>query len=326
MNTFTSDLHFHTTDSDGNKTNEERIGQILLLDPKRDGIWAATNHDRFSPGFVEWARAEWIQSIWATEISAHSDALNLSLHVTCYAPILSERIRSIVDDIVSKRQHKIHGQIEKLQLRWFPINKADFFAWIVDSKMSPESATNWHLAQYLWRKKGTFEVVSDLTWWRVQSEVDFMRECLRENGDFADIGYHKIPRYEPELDAIAEIAEKEGAILSIAHPNFSFTKKLVKDYGAKNSHDRIRYFHDSIVPIISEAGIRNYEVNAIASPEWKQGVVDALKKSGGMMTFWSDNHGLDHADQKHGVFGSINSHVSEEELQPILTKLRSFAD
>ncbi len=53
MNTFTSDLHFHTTDSDGNKTNEERIGQILLLDPKREGIWAATNHDRFSPGFVE---------------------------------------------------------------------------------------------------------------------------------------------------------------------------------------------------------------------------------------------------------------------------------
>ena len=53
MNTFTSDLHFHTTDSDGNKTNEERIGQILLLDPKKEGIWAATNHDRFSPGFVE---------------------------------------------------------------------------------------------------------------------------------------------------------------------------------------------------------------------------------------------------------------------------------
>ena len=50
MNTFTSDLHFHTTDSDGNKTNAERIEEILLLDPKRDGIWAATNHDRFSPG------------------------------------------------------------------------------------------------------------------------------------------------------------------------------------------------------------------------------------------------------------------------------------
>ena len=48
-----SDLHFHTTDSDGIKTNAERIEQIITLDPERKGIWATTNHDRFSSGFVE---------------------------------------------------------------------------------------------------------------------------------------------------------------------------------------------------------------------------------------------------------------------------------
>lgn len=53
--------------------------------------------------------------------------------------------------------------------------------------MSPESATNWHIAQYLWRQKKTLEVVSDLTSGAVISELDFMRECLRENGDYADI-------------------------------------------------------------------------------------------------------------------------------------------
>ena len=42
------DLHFHTTDSDGNKTNAERIVQIQALDPENQGIWATTNHDRYS--------------------------------------------------------------------------------------------------------------------------------------------------------------------------------------------------------------------------------------------------------------------------------------
>ncbi len=326
MNTFHSDLHNHTTDSDGIKTNAERIEEIHILDPDSEWIWAVTNHDRFSPGFVENARSAGISAIWATEISAHSDDLNLSLHVTCYTPVLSDRIRSIVDAIVAKRKFKVLGQIEKLQKWGFPINEKDFFQWIIDAKMSPESATNWHIAQYLWRQKRTIEVVSDLTSWRVQSELDFMRECLRENGDFSDIGYYKIPRYEPELDVIAWIAESEGAVLSIAHPNFSFTKKLLQEYGAKNSMDRIRSFKERIVPIISDAGIYNYEVNALASPEWKQGITETLWKTGGMMTFWSDNHGLEHADKKHGVFGVINPLIQKDEITPILAKLRSFIE
>jgi hypothetical protein len=53
--------------------------------------------------------------------------------------------------------------------------------------MSPESATNWHIAQYLWKKKSARELASDLTNGNVASELDFMRECLREHGDYADI-------------------------------------------------------------------------------------------------------------------------------------------
>lgn len=43
------DLHAHTTVSDANKTDTERILQIQSLDPKNYGIWAMTNHDRYSP-------------------------------------------------------------------------------------------------------------------------------------------------------------------------------------------------------------------------------------------------------------------------------------
>lgn len=187
MEKFASDLHFHTTDSDGIKTNAERIEQILVLDPKKEGIWATTNHDRFSPSFVEGARDVGIGAIWATEISAHSTELDLSLHITCYAPYLSDRIASMVDGIITKRKEKVKGQIAKLRERGFPITESGFFQWIIDSKMSPENATNWHLAQYLWRQKRAIEVASDLTGGRVSSELDFMRECLRENGDWSSI-------------------------------------------------------------------------------------------------------------------------------------------
>lgn len=318
------DLHFHTTDSDGTKTNEERIEQILALDPQKEWVWATTNHDRFSPGFVEVARDAGIKSIWATEISAHSDELDLSLHITCYVPQVSARIAAIIEGIITKRKNKIIGQIAKLRERGFPITESDFFDWIMSTKMSPENATNWHLAQYLWRQKNTIEVVSHLTGGSVTSELDFMRECLRENGDWNQIGYFRIPRYEPELNDLVAIAKQEDMVLSVAHPNFSFTKNLVKTHGATNTAKQIEIFHGRIVPILSDIGIRNYEVNAIASPEWKHAIVETTQKTGGYTTFGSDNHGLDHADSKHGVFGKMNPSLTDREVQPIFKKLRSF--
>lgn len=324
MEKFSSDLHFHTTDSDGIKTNAERIEQILILDPKKEWIWATTNHDRFSPSFVEGARDAGIQAIWATEISAHSNELDLSLHITCYSPHLSARMAQVVETICLKRKDKIIGQIAKLRERWFPITESDFFQWIISTKMSPENATNWHLAQYLWKQKNTVEVAAYLTSGSVTSELDFMRECLRENGDFSSIWYYRIPRYEPELSELVEIAKQEDIVLSVAHPNFSFAKKLIKEYGATSSTERIQSFHNRIVPILSDIGIRNYEVNALASPDWKDAIVGTVKKTGWLITFWSDNHGKEDADDKHGVFGQMNPLLTEEEITPIARKLRSF--
>ena len=78
-----------------------------------------------------------------------------------------------------------------------------------------------------------------------------MRECLRENGDHADIGYHRVPQYEPELSTLVDIASREDMILSVAHPNCSFTKYLNKKYGSTNTQEHIERFHSQIVPILS---------------------------------------------------------------------------
>lgn len=100
MNTTFGDLHYHSTNSDGTKTPEERIKQIQLLDPDNQYPWAMTDHDCYSPNFVLPARELGIKAIWATEISAHSRELDGSFHVTCYSPILSESIKSRIDAVL----------------------------------------------------------------------------------------------------------------------------------------------------------------------------------------------------------------------------------
>ncbi len=56
-----------------------------------------TNHDCHSPGFVLPARDAGINAIWATEISAHSNELDSSLHITCYTPVLSASVQKYID-------------------------------------------------------------------------------------------------------------------------------------------------------------------------------------------------------------------------------------
>jgi predicted metal-dependent phosphoesterase TrpH len=100
MNTTFGDLHFHSTNSDGDKTPEERIKQIQLLDPDNLYPWAMTDHDCYSPNFVLPARELGIKAIWATEISAHSRELDCSLHVTCYSREISQNIKERIDAVL----------------------------------------------------------------------------------------------------------------------------------------------------------------------------------------------------------------------------------
>ena len=75
--------------------------------------------------------------------------------------------------------------------------------------MSPDMASNWHIANYLWQYESSKKIAQSLTGGRVNNLLDFMKECLRENGDYAHIGHYKAPRYEPELSHLAHIAEGE---------------------------------------------------------------------------------------------------------------------
>ncbi|MFZ2255187.1 MAG: hypothetical protein WAW59_05990 [Patescibacteria group bacterium] len=116
--------------------------------------------------------------------------------------------------------------------------------------MSADSATNYHIAQYLWTHRDNIQRAHSLTDGAVSSEILFMNECLRKEGDYREIGYYEVPCYEPEVHTIVPLAHREDIVLSVAHPNISFDKYLRKNHGATDKNI-VKLFEEHIVPILT---------------------------------------------------------------------------
>ncbi|MBX9809962.1 hypothetical protein K2X92_06235 [Candidatus Gracilibacteria bacterium] len=321
------DLHFHSTNSDGVKTSAERIQHIRFLDSRNEHIWAQTDHDCYSPNFVEPARELGIKAIWATEISAHSSELDCSFHVTCYSPTLSESIKSRIDAVLIGKTAKVREQIKKLQTHGFDINEVEFFSWAIARGYRPIAVSNVHLSDFLLdekRNSHSLSLLSDLTEGTVTTLESIIRECLRESGTYSHIGAVVVPPYEPEISDLIQVANSEGIVLSVAHPNFSF-HPLYKKHGINlDPIARSKYFHDKILPILLGIGMKNFEINAKATREQVEYLVNLVKRTGGMNTFGSDNHGSPKEGNKHGIFAHQNELLTPEIAKPITDKLLSF--
>lgn len=325
MNTTRGDLHFHSTDSDGNKTNDERIVQIAQFDPSHNWVYAITNHDMYSPGFVLPARDLAINAIWATEISARSAEWDHSFHVTCYSPTLSLEISRMVSEVLVWKSNKVRLQIDKLASSWLPIDTQSFFSWIAERWFSETNISNGHLAEFLWGRGDTIQMISDMTNGEVNTSKKFLHECLKATWKHKDIWYIIAPPYEPDIGDVLKVANREWAILSIAHPNFSFTKFAREKFWAQaNEKSVYEVFEDRIVPYFMDVWIKNFEINASASPRWVWVIKKTVRRIWWLITFWSDNHGALEATDTHGKFWHQNPLLSPELARPITDKLLEF--
>jgi hypothetical protein len=319
------DLHFHSTDSDGKYHNAHIIGQIQDLDPKNQGIWAMTNHDCYSPGFVLPAQDVGINAIWATEISAHSNELDTSLHITCYTPVLSEPIRQSIDGVLVWKTEKVRRQVELLASNWLPIDVATFIPWTTERWYRPTHLSNAQIAEFLFsgeRKYKTMEVLADLTGGFITSSALFLQECLKETGVYGHIGSIIVSPYEPELSELIQLTKKQDIILSVAHPNFSF-HPVYKRAGVNGDlQTRWDYFHTRILPILDEIGIRNYEINSMTTPEQALAIRDIVHERSWLITYGSDNHGKSKTDAKHGLLGKQNQFLGSELGQQAIAPIR----
>lgn len=321
------DLHFHSTNSDGSKTSAERIRHIRFLDSRNEYIWAQTDHDSYSPNFVEPARELGIKAIWATEISAHSSELDSSFHVTCYSPTLSDSIKNRIDAVLIWKTAKVREQIKKLQTYWFDINEEDFFSWATMRWYREIAVSNVHISDFLLdekRRSHSLRLLSNLTEGTITTHDSIIRECLRDSGTYSHIWAVVTPPYEPEISDLIQVANSEGIVLSLAHPNFSFHALYKKQWINLDPIARSEYFHNKILPILLGIGMKNFEINAKAKKEQVEYLVDLVKQTGWMNTFGSDNHGLLKEWNKHGVFAQQNPYLTREIVKPITDTLLSF--
>lgn len=321
------DLHFHSTDSDGLFSNDHIITQIQSIDPHNQGIWAMTNHDCYSPGFVLPAWDAGIHAIWATEISAHSKELDTSLHITCYTPRLSESIRQLVDGVLVGKTQKVRKQILLLESNGFPIGLDSFMNWTLAQWYRPITLSNAHITQYLFdkqRKDETLRVLAQHTQSTIVDGTHFLDECLKKTGNYRHLGSIEIEPYEPELSDLMSLAQHEDMVLSVAHPNFSFHPIYKRAAANANIDIRWDHFYSHILPVLDELGIRNYEINTMATPEQARAIHAIVEKRNGLITYGSDNHGYSKPDSKHGLLWVQNPYLTSEMLEKTRTKLRSF--
>ena len=321
------DLHFHSTDSDGIHDNTHIIEQIQSLDSRNQWIWAMTNHDCYSPGFVFPARDAGVNAIWATEISAHSNELDTSLHITCYTPILSDAIRHMIDGVLLGKAQKVAQQVTLLHSGWFPIEYDGFMRWANSLGYRPIALSNAHITQYLFesvRRDETLRVLADNTQWNITNSSDFLHECLKESGEYSKIGSVSIKPYEPELSDLIQIAKKQDIILSVAHPNFSFAQVYKRAWYNGSADERGEYFANEIYPVLSELGIANYEINTMATPRQADMIYKMVTHIWWLITYGSDNHGKPKTDAKHGLLGIQNESLTEEMTRPIRERLMEW--
>ena len=84
------------------------------------------------------------------------------------------------------------------------------------------------------------------------------------------------------------------------------------------------YAERYLFPFCIDMGIRNFEVNSEAHPDWVDTIVKTVRRTGGILTFGSDNHDPNRYDRDHGLLGAKNEALPESLLEPTIQRLREM--
>lgn len=284
------DMHFHSTRSDGRSTT----GEIIEI-AKNKGLdfIALTDHDIISKGFQEEVEINDIQSCQSVEISANNIDHNKHLHLTCYAKELKGDIHAILENTITQKQVLLIEQIKKLNSMWFEIHLEKFYAFHEWFGRSKNSLNKYDIAVYIFSDTTNHRVMQQLLWKDNLSITECYLMCFKNGWERYNEFSVTIPEFEPSVEVCWELAHQNNAILSIAHPNFTF-KKWIPEL-----EQRIRYYVDRWINAI--------EINAKATPEWIRSILEIKNRYDLLLTFWSDCHVIWTPDEKHGDFWEITS-------------------
>ena len=302
------DMHFHSTCSDGKNTHEEILDQA-----KKKGLEfiALTDHDNISGEFQKEAENYWIKSTQSLEISARNYKHEKSLHITCYAKSFTDDIYQILDGVKNARKNNLEIQVKQLQKHWFDISLWDLEN-ISQSMQRPIEALNkFDIAKILYENAENKNRWIQLNNWVDVWLVEFYLQYFKRNWEKFETFWVLVPEYEPSLEVCKTIQEINNAVLSIAHPNFTFKQ------GIQEFLNNIEYY-------IQTAWINALEINSKASLEWIEVIKKTAEKYDLFITFWSDNHGIWCFDNKHTDFWELNSNITKEFIEQEFEKYRGM--
>jgi hypothetical protein len=318
-------MHCHSTNSDGAQSPEEMY-------QKADELWidifAITDHDKitrhpdYPVGYHNWKlRLEWV------EVSARYERgdYRKSLHIPVYALSLRWELEDILAGIRRGKAEKVQRQCEQLRANGcmieLPDNRIVPFSFEAMQVCFPQTQedgfNNAHLVELVLKHRDNMKKLENLAPWI--NEKNLLKEGFKSEGRYrhAISLREKLPEYEPRIEELMEVVEKRNTIVSIAHPNYTFS--TVEEFMIQ-----ARY--------ILSLGLNAIEVNSTAKNEWIKGIetfrTSKIESHASpiIFTYGSDCHDLSpkRVDTRHSLLGDMNPAINQEAKVLSEKRLKNF--
>lgn len=105
------------------------------------------------------------------------------------------------------------------------IDTAAFYQELLATGRQRAGLSKYDIARYVASRSENRDFLRSIDCYPVRKpHQEFYNRCLKRKGNLYSQYAVEIDDYEPEVEILGQEAKKEGAILSIAHPNFSFSR------------------------------------------------------------------------------------------------------
>ena len=302
------DMHFHSNASDWLQSKEDIIKKAV---EKNMDFIRLTDHDVVSYWFKEMASEKWISSCESVEISANNKTHNKSLHLTFYAKNISNEVNDIIKEIPRSKVLLIKKQIEFLNTVWFWIDLDDFYSAYLQKWRKKQALNKFDIVDYIFKDEALKQKTMSINKWIDIGREEFYQKFFKKTWERFKEYSVTIKDYEPTIEQCKIFKEKSNAILSIAHPNITFRKWWIKE------------FLEVLPHYIEFWWINAIEINAVASKEWVQTILEVKAKYNLFLTFWSDNHKHWYIDNKHWDFWDLTSFLTKKEVLDFFLEYRN---
>ena len=246
----------------------------------------------------------------AVEISAKNYTRDKSLHILYYANSVSREVDSLLENVLFLKKQMLNLQIQKLQDMWFKIDIDDVLSFIKKIGHWEEGMNKWNIVNCMfnWTNAEYNRKYFENIFWEQSSYSWFYYNCMKSEWKFYNDYKVEAWKYEPDLEDISKLAVKDNAILSIAHPNFTF-KKWPEEFKKELS-----YYIDAWVNAI--------EFNAKVDYAWWKVIMESREKYDLILTFGSDCHMIWWDDDKHATFWTMSSFLNDDVIKENYQKFR----